>query len=84
MLNLAAIAKLLIAQFMGNTGSELLNKVLQMGKTGSGPEAIMSFLEQQKPEVKNHEIWQNLKGMSTQEIETYAGNLATSFGLVKR
>jgi len=79
MFNLDAIAKLLITQFMGNTG--ILDKVLQMGQSGGGPEAIMNFLEQQKPEVAKHEIWQHLKGMSPQEIESYAGNLVKSFGL---
>jgi hypothetical protein len=68
---------------MGRAGSGLLDKLLQMGKSGSGPDAIMNFLEEQKPEVKNHEIWQNLKGMSSSEIETYAGNLASSLGLTK-
>jgi len=66
---------------MGNSGNDLLNKLLQMGKSGSGVEAIMNFLEQQKPEVKNQELWQHLRGMTPSEIESYAMNLASSLGL---
>ena len=81
MINLAAIAKLLITQLLGGTG--LLDQIIQMGKSGSGPSAIMDFLEQHKPEVKNHEMWNNLRGKSEQEIESYAKNLTNSLGLNK-
>jgi hypothetical protein len=54
-----------------------------MGQSGSKPSAIMDFLEKQRPEVKDHEMWQNLRGKSEDEIESYAKNLAGSLGLNK-
>jgi len=66
---------------MGGTG--LLDKLLEMGASGSGPDAIMGFLEQQRPDVKEHAIWNELKGKSSTEIEQYAKNLVNSLGLNK-
>ena len=80
MLNLESIARALINMFMGNG---ILDKILQIGQS-KGKNALMDFLENQKPEVKDQEIWKNLRGMSEPEIETYGQNLAKSFGLNKQ
>ena len=82
MINLATIANLLVTTLLGNSG--LIEKLLGMGRSGSSPNAIMDFLEQQKPEVKNHEMWQAMRGKSEQEIEEYGLNLAKSLGLNKQ
>ena len=82
MINLATIANLLVTTLLGNSG--ILEKLLGMGKSGSTPSAIMDYLEQQKPEVKNHEMWQAMRGKSESEIEEYGKNLAQSLGLNKQ
>jgi len=81
MFNLEGIVNLLVGSNPQLGG--ILNQVKQMAAAGSDPAAIMGAMEAQAPHLKNNGIWNNLKGKSGSEIESYAGNLAKSLGIFK-